>query len=79
MNIVELKDALERINVNPHRYDLNGGTPFASEGLVLAKDGQRWLVRHFERGSWYTLGAFDSEEAACDSLLAYASDPFFGR
>ncbi len=35
MNAEELKDALDRALVNPDRYDLAGGIPLRSEGIVL--------------------------------------------
>ena len=77
MNIQELKEALDRAGVNPDRYDLDGGIPRRSEGLVLVRDGHQWTVRHFERGSWYTLRSFAAEEPACRTLLEYASDAFY--
>jgi hypothetical protein len=77
MTTEQLKEALDRMGVNPERYDLAGGIPIRSEGLVLAKVGDRWLVKHFERGSWYTLVDCDSLAEGAWQLLAYASDPFY--
>ena len=77
MTIKELQEALDRAGVNPRRYDLDGGQPALSEGLVLAKGGDGWSVRHVERGSCYTLATFPSEADACASFLSYASDPFY--
>jgi hypothetical protein len=77
MNTRELERELGKLNVSPRRYNLEGLQPDASEGLVLAKEGTKWLVRHFERGSWYTLQTCESEADACTALLGYASDPFY--
>jgi hypothetical protein len=77
LTISDLKAALEQRGVNPLRYDLHGGIPVRSEGLVLCHENERWLVRHFERGSWYALGEYSTEADACEALLAYASDPFY--
>jgi hypothetical protein len=77
MNISALREELNRIGVGPRRYRLDGTSPDASEGLVLSKEGDVWLVRHFERGSWYTLRTCYVEAEACRAFLEYASDPFY--
>jgi hypothetical protein len=77
MTTKQLKEALDRLQVNPSRYDLAGGIPACSEGLVLLKQREGWQVRHFERGSWYTLAECTTEEEACQLFLTYASDPFY--
>jgi len=77
MNTRDLERELGKLSVNPHRYNLEGLQPDASEGLVLVREGTNWLVRHFERGSWYTLQTCESEADACASLLKYASEPFY--
>lgn len=77
MNIEELQERLDSLGVNPARYDLGGGLPLRSEGLVLARDGAGWLVKHFERGSWYVLESSTNEEDACEAFLRYASEPYY--
>jgi hypothetical protein len=77
MTITQLKDALDRLHVSAERYDLAGGIPTRSEGLVLVQERDRWLIRHFERGSWYTLAQCGTEDDACLRLLTYAADPFY--
>jgi hypothetical protein len=77
VNRHNLQERLDSIGVDRRRYSLDAGTPDASEGLVLAWEGRVWLVKHFERGSWYTLRTCVSEEEACEAFLEYASDPFY--
>lgn len=77
MNVEQLEEALEAMGVERGRYDLGGGIPNRSEGLVLSHEHGRWIVRHFERGSWYVLQEHASESEACQSFLGYASDPFY--
>lgn len=74
----QLKESLDQLGVNPERYDLSGGIPIRSEGLAFVEEGEnKWLVRHFERGSWYTLADCSTEDEACRRFLSYASDPFY--
>jgi hypothetical protein len=77
MNAAELKDALDRALVNPDRYDLAGGPPLRSEGIVLVRAVGKWEIRHFERGSWDTMASYQTESEACAKFLQIASDPFY--
>lgn len=79
MNVPELRTALSRAGVNPGRYDIEGGIPRLSEGLVLRKVGVEWHILHFERGSWWTMDTCSDESEACLRLLELLSDPFYKR
>lgn len=79
MTVAELGKLLASIGVNPRRYDLSGSEPAASEGIVIGLEGGKWSVRHFERGSWYTLGTFNDESVACEEALRRLRDPFYRR
>jgi len=75
MTLVELKKRLDALGTNPRAYNLDGGFPAESEGVVVAMDRGKWLVRFFERGSWYTFGEYDNEEAAADKAFSILSKP----
>ena len=79
MNIGELEHRLNSSGVNKDKFSLKGGVPLASEGIVLFHEGQKWVVKHFERGSWYTIGTFEEESEACWKVFELLNDPFYKR
>jgi hypothetical protein len=66
MNREELKKALDKEGVNPHYYSLNGlaGGPYDGTS-ILEKEGNKWLVYYFERGSKWDMQIFLTEDEAC--------------
>lgn len=77
MTFDKLKKQLELMGVNPAKYNLYGGIPNASEGIVLSIESGRWIVKHFERGSWYVFDVFETEADACDKVLELLDDKFY--
>lgn len=69
MNKEELKKA-DEAGVHPHYYSLSGllGGPY-DDTEILEREGNKWLVYHFERGSKWDLQYFETEDAACRYFL----------
>jgi len=68
MNAADLDRLLKNGGIHPGSYSLDGTHP-PYEGLVLTKQGDAWLIRHFEKGIWSDLEAFDTEPEACARLF----------
>jgi hypothetical protein len=68
MNKIELKNELERAEVNPKAYSLDGGLPDERYVLSQEPDG-RWAVYYSERGQKSGLRYFDNEPTACQYFL----------
>jgi hypothetical protein len=67
MNKQELQKLLKEEGFRADTYDLDGG--MLPERLTLAREGNRWCVYYSERGLQSGKTFFDSEAAACQSLL----------
>jgi hypothetical protein len=63
MDIKSLKVALNKLNVNPDSYSLEGGLP--SEKYCLSNEGINWSVYYSERGQRTGEKLFSSESQAC--------------
>jgi hypothetical protein len=67
MDIESLKVRLDSEGVDPDAYSLGGG--FASDAFVLERRDRRWVVYYTERGLRRGEAEYESEDAACRSLL----------
>lgn len=67
MNKLELKIALDKINVPAHLYNFDGKGR-TDERFCLSNNGEQWNVYYEERGIKTTNLSFESENAACDCI-----------
>jgi hypothetical protein len=70
----DLRAVLDREQVSPEHYSLDGGHDFERYVLAIREGG--WAVYYSERGLETGLAVFDTEDEACSELLLrIISDP----
>lgn len=77
VNIRDLQAELDRLDIDPSRYSLNGGTP--EDGFAMTREGSRWIVYYSERGGRYDIEVFTTEDAACRRLLSHLAGTDFSH
>lgn len=68
MNINELKNILDKNNVNPSYYCLNPGG-YIDNKLSIINEGKKWTVFVMDRGEFTVRETFYNEHDACECLL----------
>lgn len=67
MKANELSEVLTAHGVDPRSYRINELPE--NNTLCLNKKGKKWVVFYFERGEYFDIQRFSSEDAACEYFM----------